>query len=455
MVFYCQTIFAQQVYQLNDYGGPGTIYLYNRLTGLPPIQEITKSGANVTWDLTANTELNTHVNQIVAPDQVIDQVTFLGICSGVSGVSFLECFTIWSQTEQALLLKDSLSLFGFTLVDLQRFQNKTNNLLLENFFGFQVDFTGEPTPAVIVYQSPDTVFHFPITYSDSWTSQVEWMIDLSAIGQNIQYKSDQRRTTEVDAWGTLMTPYDTFVNVVRLRSEIMHTDTLFTDTLDVPVNITQVEYMWFDTLYKLPVMVANGVVQDTFEIINVVEYIYEATCATPTWTVALDSDTYYTDSTGSVTVNFEIENGNANTYTWDFGDGTVETTDGNVSHTYAQTGSYTVEVVGCMTNCLPLNSCTTQLVDFNVLVSVDVVPGEDLGIKLYPNPVKEILHVEIPSGIEFNEYRILNAMGQIVSSGSLIYSKIKVSEILNGIYTLQLFSEENSLNAVMRFVIAR
>ena len=171
--------------------------------------------------------------------------------------------------------------------------------------------------------------------------------------------------------------------------------------------------------------------------------------------VTFDSDTYYTDSTGSVTVNFEIENGNANTYTWDFGDGTVETTDGNVSHTYAQTGSYTVEVVGCMTNCLPLNSCTTQLVDFNVLVSVDVVPGEDLGIKLYPNPVKEILHVEIPSGIEFNEYRILNAMGQIVSSGSLIYSKIKVSEILNGIYTLQLFSEENSLNAVMLFLIAR
>ena len=456
MVFCCQTIFAQQTYQLSDYGGPGTLYLYNRLAGILPIQEVTKTGENITWDLSANGDLNTHVNQIVTPDQAIDQVTFLGICSGVSEIPFLECFSIWGQTEQALLLKDSLSLFGFTLVDLQRYQNNTNNLLLENFFGFTVDLTGEPMAAVIVYQNPDTIFHFPITYSDSWTSHVEWMIDLSAIGQNVQYKSMQTRTTEVDAWGTLMTPYDTFTNVVRLRSEIAHQDTLYTDTVDLPVNITQVEYMWFDTAYKLPVMVANGFVQDTLELINVVEYIYEATCATPTWTVALDSDVFYTDSSGSVTVNFEIENGNANTYEWDFGDGSTEITDGSVSHTYAEPGSYTVEVVGCMTNCLPLNSCSFQLVDFDVLVSVDVVPGEDLGIRLYPNPAKESLHVEIPSGLQFNEYRILNGMGQIVKKGSLTTStSVPVGEVSDGIYSLQLLSGEDSKKAIMRFVIAR
>jgi hypothetical protein len=454
MVFCCQTIFAQQTYQLSDYGGPGTIYLYNRLAGVLPTQEVSKTGENITWDLSANGDLNTHPNQIVSPSQAIDQVTFLTICS-VSGISFLECFTIWSQTEQALLLKDSVSLFGFTLVDLQRYQNKTNNLLLENFFGFTVDFTGEPTQAVIVYQSPDTIFHFPIAYSNSWTSDVDWMIDLSAIGQNIMYKSNQNRTSEVDAWGTLMTPYDTFTNVIRLRSEIEHQDTLYTDSLAVPVNITQLEYMWFDTAYKLPVMVANGVVQDSFEIINSIEYIYEATCATPTWTVTLDSDDFFTDSTGSVTVDFQIENGNANTYTWDFGDGTTETTDGSVSHTYSATGTYVVEVSGCMTNCLPLNSCTSQQVDFNVLVSVDAVSGDELGIKLYPNPARELLHVEIPSGLEYTDYQILNSIGQIIGKGNLNTTSIPVHNFSDGIYTLRLAAKNGSSFAIMRFTISK
>src|SRR5688500_5187060 len=165
----CTSIHSQQQYELQHYGGPGTVYLYNNMAGLIPVPEITEAGANVVWDVSLNAMLNTNPRQIVTPSQGIDQATFITICT-LSGLSFLECISVWSQTEQALITNDSIGLFGFALHDLKRYQNKTSNLLLENFFGFTVDFGGMPTNAVIVYQQPDTIFNFPIVYNKSWTS---------------------------------------------------------------------------------------------------------------------------------------------------------------------------------------------------------------------------------------------------------------------------------------------
>lgn len=451
---------SQQQYHLSDYGGPGTIYLYNRIAGLIPIQEVTASGPGVTWDLSSFIDLNTHVNQIVTPSQAIDQLTYLTVCT-LSGLSFIECFTIWSQTEQALLLKDSLSLFGFTLVDLQRYQNKSSNYLLENFFGFTVDFGGSPTPAVIMYQNPDTIFHFPITYNNSWSSSIDWSLDLSAAGIPVRYSSRQTRASEVEAWGTLLTPYDTFTNVVRVRSEISHQDTLYTDTLDVPVNITQVEYMWFDTSYKLPVMIANGIVSDTLEIINVVEYIYEATCPAPSWSVDTGSDIFYIDSSGSVIIDFDITGSNANIYEWDFGDGTSETSEGSITHSYFTAGEYAVAVTGCMTNCLPLNSCTGQIIDFEVIDTVSavhIIPGDALGIKLYPNPIIKDFTIALPEGLEPMDYLILDMTGRLVVQGKLQAGKniLDSSNLENGLYVIYFFNPSlRQQPAMIRFAVCR
>jgi hypothetical protein len=436
-LFLFNHIQSQQSYKSGHYATPGTMYLYNRLTGLPPQQTITQAGAGITWDLTSNTELNTHLTEMVFPSQVIDQFTFFTIC-GLGGNSTLECITIWGNTQQALLSQDSLDLFGFSLQDLQRFQRKTNSYLLENFFGFNVDLGGLPTQAVIVYNDPDTILQFPVEYGNSWNSNIGWSIDLSITGQNIMYKSEQSRSAEVDAWGTIMTPYDTFKNVIRLRSEVVHVDTLYTDTINLPVNITQVEYLWFDTLYRLPVMIANGVVTDTAEIITVVEYIYEDTCDAPTWDLVIAADTFFTDVNGEVTVFFEITNSNANTYDWDFGDGTFETTEGSVSHTFTVAGNYSVGVTGCMTHCLPLNSCTSDIIDFEILTSIDAVPGEEIGITLFPNPVSDLLTVRMPSGFQGYEVFIIDIHGRLVHSALSITDQISFDckALPEGVYTL-------------------
>ncbi len=454
----CQPLFGQQVYQLRHYGKPGDIYLYNRLTGAQNT-EVLQSGTDVTWDLSSNTNLNTHVSEIVTPGEGINQFTFLAICT-LGGISPFDCFTIWNNTDQALLIPDTLSLFQFSLTNLQRYQNKTSTRLLENFFGFTVDLGGTVTQAVIVYQSPDTIINFPVLYGNQWTSQITWTLDLSATGQNIAYSSSQDRTTSIDSWGTLITPYDTFENVIGLRSEILRQDTLITDSISIPLSLTQVEYMWFDTNYTLPVMTANGVATDSTDIISAVQYIYEATCATPTWTADSDQDVYYIDTSGTVTVNFVITNSNANEYSWDFGDSTFGTSTGSVSHSYDSAGTYAVAVSGCMTNCLPLNSCSFAIIDFEIrdtTTSVPVIPGDEIGINLYPNPVTESLTLEIPNQLGIQQYRVFDIAGRQVDRGILNtgHSVIPSDDLESGVYTIQLWNKEGNRNqlAIMRFMV--
>lgn len=457
---FAQFISAQQVYKVNDYGKPGDIYLYNRI---PAVQTavVLQTGTNITWDLRANMNLNTHVSQIVTPSEGIDQVTFLGVCT-LGGNTILECLNVWSNTEQALLVPDTLSLFAFSLTKLQRYQNKTTNQLLENFFGFTTDLGGAETKAAIVYQSVDTILKFPVTYGNSWTSNIKWGIDLAATGQNIQYKSKQSRTTNIDSWGTIITPYDTFANVIRLRSEILREDTLYSDSVTLPFTLRQVEYMWFDTNYTLPVMTANGIATDSTDILSAVQYIYEATCPAPTWTVDADHHIYYIDSLGAVTVNFIFSNPNANEYSWDFGDNSTGTSSGNISHTYFAAGDYSIAVTGCMTNCLPQNSCTSMIIDFQIVDTVNsvlIIPGDKLGIKLYPNPAKEYITIDVPSTLGPQYYEILDVSGRKVMDGTLTTgtTNIETDQIGNGVYALRIWKKDGVRDrmAIMRLGVIK
>lgn len=458
-----QLLTAQQEYKASHYGEPGDQYLYNRLPLGFSNQVVAQDGENVIWDLSTNLNLNTHTNQVVEPGEGISQFTFLTICS-LSGLSTFDCLAVWNSTDQAVLLKDTLFLLDFELYNLQRYQSKVSNLLLENFIGFTVDLSGTVTQAVIVYQNPDTVLHFPIVYGNEWTSATTYGLDLAPAGQNILYEAIQTRETRVDGWGTLMTPYDTFTNVVRLRSDILRIDTIVQDGTDTITLIAdQVEYMWFDTSYSLPVMTANGIIGPNDSIIiNALEYIYEATCPVPTWTVDPGSTEFYLGEDGTVTIDFNVLNSNANTYDWDFGDGQFGNSTGSISHEYAAPGEYAVAVFGCMTNCLPINSCSFQLIDFEIIdttTSVTNVDGKSLGITVFPNPATDRINLFIPSSLGDQQYAILDMTGGIVVSGITNSGNTSIDAVTipDGIYTLQIrpVSNPNARVAYVRVIVMK
>lgn len=456
-----QVLSAQQVYQAIHYGEPGDIYLYNRVNSLMINDEITKSGAGVTWDIGSAAGLSTHANRILQPGEGINQFNFLSVCT-LGGFSTGDCFAVWNSTDQAVQLKDTLLLLDFILYDLQHYQAKVSNLLLENFIGFTVDLGGTPTQAVIVYQVPDTIMHFPVAYGDNWTSETRYGLDLNPAGQNIIYNAIQTRITTIDGWGTLQTPYDTFENVVRLRSDILRLDTIVQDDTDtITILADQVEYMWLDTNYTLPIMTANGLITSNDSVvINQVEYIYEETCPAPTWTVDAGSNVFYLDTSGTVNIDFNVLNANADTYDWDFGDGQLGNSQGSISHLYTSPGEYNAVVIGCMTNCLPLNSCSFQIIDFEIVdttTSMLVVDGIDLGIRMYPNPVRESLTLVTPTDLKMDHYRIMDVTGRTVQTGALDTetSNIVCDELSGGVYTLQMWTGSSAVMqmAVMRFMM--
>jgi hypothetical protein len=449
---------AQQQYFAHHYGGPGTIYLYNSVFGFNQDSLLLQSGPDLTWDL-SNTDTLTHTTRIVAKEQAIDYLTYITICSSLGGHDVFDCGNIWNNTDQAWLNIDTLTLFQFSLTNSQRFQKRTNTRLFENFLGFTADIGGGSMNAVVVYSNPDTILHFPVTYGESFTSSIHWQIDLSPIGQNVQYQSYQTRATTIDAWGDVITPLQTFENVVRMRSVIHREDKLTSDSTMIPVNVTQVEYMWFDTSYKLPVMIAIGILTDTSEILSSIQYLWDKTCAVPTWSASVGSDTYTIDSTGSVTVTFTIENSNADEYAWDWGDGQLDTTSGSTTHTYSQPGVYEVGLTACMTDCLPLNSCSYDILEFEILTGIETIPGEKAGIRIYPNPVVSQVNLFLPQDLGPSQFTIMDMNGKQVISGALSVGNnhIDSAELAEGIYAVKILPGDPTTqhHYVLRFIVLK
>jgi len=443
---------AQQVYNWQHYGSPGTQYLYNPVFGFIQDSMLIQAGEDRTWDL-SNTDVETQLSKIITKEAAFDYFTYLTICN-FGGTDVFNCVTIWGNTDQAWVNTDTLTLFNFSLYNSQRFQKRTNSFLLENFLGFTADIGGGNQPAVVVYNHPDTILHFPVVYDDHYTSSIQWQIDLNPVGQDVEYYSHQSRTTTIDAWGDVITPLQTFENTVRMRSEILRNDTLVTSGSQTPVHVRQVEYMWLDTNYKLPVMIALGVVTDSTEELTSIQYLWDKTCAVPTWTASTSSDTYTIDSTGAVTVEFIIENSNADEYAWDWGDGQVDTTSGSTTHTYTESGVYEVGLTACMTNCLPLNSCSYDILDF-IILSDHTIPGEERGIKIYPNPVGSELNVFIPEVIGTSKFTILDINGREVFSGNVNsgQNEFSTSALPKGMYAMLISNTASRHNYSIRFIV--
>lgn len=141
----------------------------------------------------------------------------------------------------------------------------------------------------------------------------------------------------------------------------------------------------------------------------------------------------------------------AQSYDWNFGDGTTISTKQPI-HTYQDNGSYTVTLT-------VVNVCGTET--FSDVVEVNVVGVEEINAKaidmtVFPNPATDLFVVSLDGSVDDNAILdLIDMQGRVVLSQNSFASKVikvNTSGIEPGVYILRV-SAANGANASQRLLI--
>jgi hypothetical protein len=115
----------------------------------------------------------------------------------------------------------------------------------------------------------------------------------------------------------------------------------------------------------------------------------------------------------------------------------------NQDYTPSVNGNYYVIVTGSGCSSAPSNT-----------ISVITGLNEDLNksIKIYPNPVKDELIIEMTNQTEKTSYEIINSMGQIVINGCLNEkTTVQTSNLASGVYLIKITNGKTvELNKIVK-----
>ncbi len=114
-------------------------------------------------------------------------------------------------------------------------------------------FVIQDIPIPVLFDGPDVLYRFPLTYGNRDTSFSKRALILPTIGG---IYSDVWRFNEVDGEGTIITPLDTF-QALRMRSEIHRKDSLSISGVNQVVSSESVEYKWLAKGEGIPVLQIN------------------------------------------------------------------------------------------------------------------------------------------------------------------------------------------------------
>lgn len=159
-------------------------------------------------------------------------------------------------TAIGLKIADSIGSGQTSLKNVYSFFQKQNNSFSAKGLGFQL--SALPFPLAGTYSSEDVIYYFPLNFLDSFSKNFALSIPLG-IGLGNFYRTG-KRTTIVDGWGTISTPYKQNVPCLRVKSEIQSRDSTYINSLGsgFAFDNNQVEYKWLSIDEKIPVLEIIG-----------------------------------------------------------------------------------------------------------------------------------------------------------------------------------------------------
>ncbi len=110
-------------------------------------------------------------------------------------------------------------------------------------------------PSANAFDGNDVVYEFPLNYQNEFSSNSRYEIHIPAF---VDYYHRQTRTTVVDGWGMVYTPYGGF-EAIRVKSTIAGVDSIILSAIPFPFATpsTIVEYKWLAKNIGEPVLEIN------------------------------------------------------------------------------------------------------------------------------------------------------------------------------------------------------
>jgi hypothetical protein len=235
-ILFISQLSAQPVINQSDMPVAGdtiTMNIASAVTGV----DYTTTGMNYTWDLSSLTPTSQRIDTFKAlttyPLQYI--AMFNGASFGVTAPDMVPVNTF----------------ITLSITDVNNFFQASSAAYSQ--FGYGANFNGFALP--VKFDNPDVVLKFPLTMGKKDSCDFAYYLDMtSQLG--MYYGESKHRVNEVDAWGKIITPVDTFI-AMRVLSKIRVHDTIHLDTLGgigLPINYTITEYKWYAKSMKVPVM---------------------------------------------------------------------------------------------------------------------------------------------------------------------------------------------------------
>ena len=283
------------------------------------------TGANITWDF----------SNLVATSQ--------GLYEYKPGLQINPIYSaFFGLTSYGRLVADSVSLGIATLKNIYDFyQNSTSAF---KAVGRGLSYQGIPIPSN--YSDDDEIYQFPLNYTDHDSSTFEVSFDLST---TLQLFQKGYRISDVDGWGTVITPHGTY-NCLRIVSSIYEHDSLVFNGFSLPgFDRVSREIKWLSTNEKIPVVEVDGAVFNGTFNPNTLRYRDSwIQCLATTPAIAFTAD--HTTGYPSETFLFSNTSNCALGYQWSFSPNTVTYLNGT-SNTSAEpavqfthSGDYTAKL---------------------------------------------------------------------------------------------------------------
>lgn len=320
------------------------------------------TGEGIVWDFT---DLAPQVQKILPYLSVLESpIVYQAFFTGRATISQKSTPT-WISTLQGIM--DN---FGWELDVTDYYDYYKENSSSFSRYGFGMTLYGVPMPVPYgaePYEAsghdPDTLYTFPLNYGDTIESSTYFTFglpfDIPFIGE-ATYTQHIDRTTVVDGWGTLVTPYGTF-DVLRVKS-VMEQEHEISGIFSF--NTTTTEYVWLGNGQGVPLMklsdimgVKSIVYQDSLRT-GIIADTDEATEADTTEIIFMGKEISFGDNglcfcpycinLDTLTrVRFESQNGSTELFPYELEllDGDTAKFSINIFFPYdSDTGSYTIHV---------------------------------------------------------------------------------------------------------------